>query len=122
MLKVYVYQKCARCRQAVNWLDAAGLRYHAFPIRTAPPSVEELRRMSAFLGGRLPALLNTSGQDYRALNFKAIWPLLSEPALFERLTENGNLIKRPFLIDQDFGLVGFKQLEWQDTFMQHGRL
>ena len=95
MLKLYVYQKCARCRQAVNWLDAAGLRYHAFPIRIALPSVEELRRMSEFLGGRLPALLNSSGQDYRVLNFKAIWLLLSETALFERLTENGNLIKRP---------------------------
>jgi arsenate reductase len=122
MLKVYVYKKCDRCRQAVDWLDAAGLRYRAFPIRTTPPSIEELRRMSAFLEGRLQALLNTAGRDYRALNFKAIWPQLSETALFERLTENGNLIKRPFLIDQDFGLVGFKQGEWQDTFMQHGRL
>ena len=78
--------------------------------------------MSAFLEGRLQALLNTSGRDYRALNFKAIWPQLSETALLERLTENGNLIKRPFLIDQDFGLVGFKQGEWQHTFMRHGRL
>ena len=90
MLKIYVYQKCDRCRQALRWLDGSGIHYDAMPIRTSPPSVEELRRMLFFLDGRRQKLLNTSGKDYRVLYFKSILPDLSDEALFERLTENGN--------------------------------
>lgn len=122
MLKIYVYQKCDRCRQAVRWLNVSGINYDAIPIRTSPPSEEELRRMLIFLDGRRQKLLNTSGSDYRVLNFKAILPDISDQALFERLAENGNLIKRPFAIDECFGLVGFKVDEWQRVFMQQGRL
>jgi Spx/MgsR family transcriptional regulator len=122
MLKIYVYQKCDRCRQALRWLDVSGIHYDAMPIRTSPPSVEELRSMLFFLDGRRQKLLNTTGKDYRVLNFKTILPDLSDEALFERLAENGNLIKRPFAIDEAFGLVGFKVDEWQHVFRQQGRL
>lgn len=78
--------------------------------------------MLIFLNGRRQKLLNTSGRDYRALNFKTCLPNLNDEALFERLADNGNLIKRPFLIDPEFGLVGFRPDEWQATFTQYGRL
>ena len=81
MLKIYVYQKCDRCLQAFVLVGCSGIHYDAMPIRTSPPSIEELRRM-LFLDGRRQKLLNTSGKDYRVLNFKTILPDLSDEALF----------------------------------------
>lgn len=65
--------------------------------------------------GRLQPLFNTSGQDYRALGLKDKLPALHEAAALKLLTENGNLVKRPFVIDEEKGihLIGFKEEEWK---------
>ena len=36
----------------------------------------------------------------------------------ELLSENGMLIRRPLLIDQDNVLIGFKQAEWDSYFSE----
>jgi arsenate reductase len=69
--------------------------------------------------GELKGLFNTSGQDYRALNLKETLPGLSEPQALALLSENGNLVKRPFALDVTNGiaLVGFKEGEWQQALL-----
>ena len=34
---------------------------------------------------------------------------------FDLLSKNGNLVRRPFLIDGDKVLVGFKQADWENA-------
>jgi arsenate reductase len=34
----------------------------------------------------------------------------------ELLASRGNLVKRPFLLADDFGLVGFKEVDWASAF------
>lgn len=62
--------------------------------------------------GNLKALFNISGRDYREMNLKESLPTLSEDEAFTLLTENGNLVKRPFLIGPNVQRVGFKVEEW----------
>jgi arsenate reductase len=111
-MKIYTYSKCSTCRKATKWLKEQKVVFEEIPIRETPPSVDELRKMFGFIGD-LKKLFNTSGQDYRALGMKDKLPSMSEEEAFELLASNGNLIKRPFLIDTDKGTTGFKEDVWE---------
>ena len=111
-MKVYIYKGCDTCRKAIKWLEAQGFDYEPLPIRETPPAVEELQRMLKFYDGEVKRLFNTSGRDYREMDVKSKFGVLSEDALLQLLAEHGNLIKRPFLLSERHGLVGFKEAEW----------
>ncbi len=113
MLKVYTYQGCSTCRNAVKWLKSQGIAHAEAAIRETPPGLTELRAMRK-ARGQLRLLFNTSGQDYRTLNLKDRLPSMSEDEALELLSRNGNLVKRPFAIDaeQKVFLTGFSEEEW----------
>jgi arsenate reductase (glutaredoxin) len=114
MLTVYTYAPCSTCRNATKWLRARGVRFVEKPIRETPPTPGELRAMLKQLGGsgELRRMFNTAGQDYRALSLKDKLPVMKEADALALLTTNGNLVKRPFLIGPETGLVGFDETEW----------
>jgi arsenate reductase len=116
MLTVYIYQKCSTCRDALKWLDARGIPYQIKAIRETPPSPAELKTALQAYGGDLRKLFNSSGIDYRDLNLKDQLPTLGEADAFGLLTQNGNLVKRPFLIGAGKALVGFKPDVWSSAF------
>ncbi len=113
MPTVYVYQKCGTCRDALKWLDQKGIASEVKAIRETPPTPAELKVALAAVGGDLRRLFNTSGVDYRELGMKDKLPSMSEPEALELLSKNGNLVKRPFLIDGQKVLIGFKEAEWR---------
>ncbi|MNL83337.1 ArsC family protein [compost metagenome] len=43
-------------------------------------------------------------------------PSMSEAEAIKLLSENGKLVKRPFVIGNDTHLVGFKEDEWKKNF------
>jgi arsenate reductase len=116
-MKIHTYAKCDTCRKAVKWLREKGLVFEEVPIRETPPSPDELQRMLAIYKGDLRRLFNTSGRDYRALAIKDRLPSLSDDEAIALLAGNGNLIKRPFLLDGDRGLVGFREEEWEKVLV-----
>ncbi len=113
---VYTYANCSTCRDAVKWLRARGVDFVERPIYESPPSVAELRRMLAFQGGNLRRLFNTSGQVYRELGLGAKLPAMPEAGALALLTGNGRLVKRPFVLGERFGLVGFDPAAWARVF------
>ncbi len=112
-MKFYEYKGCDTCRRAKKFLAARGLAFEAIPIREQPPTKPELKRMLAIYGGDLRRLFNTSGGDYKAMKLAERLPTLTEAEALELLAANGNLVKRPFLLTDTSGLVGFKQPEWE---------
>jgi arsenate reductase len=64
--------------------------------------------------GDVRKILNTSGVEYRAMGLKDRLASITTDEIFTLIQENGNLCKRPFLIDQVNGvaLAGFKADEW----------
>lgn len=115
MLKVYAYSGCSTCKSAIKWLKGKSVPFDEIAIRDTPPGVAELKAMLAARGNELRALFNTSGLDYRGLNLKDKLPTMSTDEALTLLASNGNLVKRPFAIDQKAGvfLVGFREEEWQ---------
>lgn len=112
-MKLYEYKGCDTCRRAKKFLEVRGLAFDTIPIREQPPTKAELKRMLAIYGGDLRRLFNTSGGDYKAMSLAERLPKLSVDEALALLTANGNLVKRPFLLTDKSGLVGFKELEWE---------
>ncbi|MCX6854886.1 MAG: arsenate reductase family protein [Verrucomicrobia bacterium] len=113
-MKLFTYQGCSTCKSAVKWLRSHDIAFTEIPIRETAPSVPELAAMLKAQGDELRLLFNTSGQDYRALGMKDTLPSMSTSEALKLLSENGNLVKRPFAIDATKGLylVGFKEEVW----------
>jgi arsenate reductase len=117
MLTIYVYQKCSTCRDALKWLNEHGIAHEVKAIRETPPSPAELKTALKLHGGDIRKLFNTSGMDYRALGMKDKLPAMSEDDAIELLSQNGNLVKRPFVLGKDIALVGFKPETWKKTLL-----
>ncbi len=113
-MKIYAYQGCSTCRNAIKWLRAHDLPFTEIPLRETPPTMAELHAMLTAHGGQLRLLFNTSGLNYRALGLKDKLPSMSTDEALQLLTQNGNLVKRPFAIDSKRGvhLVGFREEAW----------
>jgi arsenate reductase (glutaredoxin) len=111
-MKVYVYQKCSTCRNALKWLEEKGYKPEVAAIRETPPTVDELRLALAAKNGEIRRLFNTSGMDYRDLGMKDKLPGLSEQEALKLLSSNGNLVKRPLLFHGSVILNGFTEKEW----------
>lgn len=117
MLKVYHYEKCSTCRNALKWLDARGIGYDAIPIRETPPTADELRAALRATGKPLKSVVNTSGMDYRALGLKDRLPSMTDDAALDLLATNGMLVKRPFALDVEHGIYlnGFREKDWTEA-------
>lgn len=115
LLKVYEYRNCGTCRKALKFLEAHHVPFHTVAIRETPPSKAELRTMLDCYGGELRRLFNTSGEDYRKLNLKEKLAALSEEEAIDLLSKTGNLVKRPFVLFDGGGFVGFKEDEWREV-------
>ena len=113
MVRVYAYEKCGTCRNALKFLAAHGVKAEVIPIRERPPTKAELKRMLGLMSGELRRLFNTSGTDYKALGMKDRLPGMSEAEAMALLSQNGNLVKRPFLLTRDGGTVGFDEAVWK---------
>ena len=113
-LKFYAYKNCDTCRRARKYLDGKGIKYELIPIREQPPTKAEFKTMLANYHGNIRKLFNTSGGDYKALNLKEKLPNMTTEEAIQLLSENGNLVKRPFAIAGNRGLVGFKEVEWDE--------
>lgn len=72
--------------------------------------------MLVALNGERRRLFNTSGTDYRELKLADKMPAISDAEVFQLLSRNGNLVKRPFLLGPKIGLVGFDEQEWVRAF------
>jgi arsenate reductase len=117
MRTIYIYRNCDSCRKAVKWLEQNGLEHETKPIRETPPSAAELKAALRCYDGDLRRLFNSSGTDYRELGLKQQLPTMTEDEAISLLAANGNLVKRPFLIDGDIILTGFKPELWKSQLI-----
>jgi arsenate reductase (glutaredoxin) len=113
--KVYAYKNCDTCRRALKWLAARGIASDVIPIREQPPTLAELRKMLSAVG-EIRRLFNTSGGDYKSLGLKDRLAAMSDTEALSLLAENGNLVKRPFVLTPTSGIVGFHEEEWERLF------
>ena len=113
---LYLHKKCSTCQKALDFLTVKKLGIEVVDITQRAPSVEELQRMLKFQNGNIKKLLNTSGLLYREMNLSKKIAEMSELEVLELLSRHGMLVKRPFLLGNSLGLLGFKEVEWAQSF------
>lgn len=123
-IRVYEYKNCSTCQKALKFLDSKKIAYEARPIVDQPPAMTELKQMLKYLkdsGGTFKNLFNTSGLQYRELKIgDKIKAGMTEAQALELLAKNGKLIKRPFLLTDSNGTVGFKEEVWSKLLKSSG--
>jgi arsenate reductase len=119
MIKVYEYKNCSTCQKAIKFLEAKKVKFEKTPIVDQPPTMAELKKMLAYLkadGGSFKNLFNTSGQLYREMKISdQLKAGMTEDEAIKLLAQNGKLIKRPFLLTEKSGTVGFKPEVWSEV-------
>lgn len=113
---VYEYQNCSTCKNALKFLDKQKITYERRAIVDQPPTKKELKQMLGHMDGNVRKLFNTSGLVYKEMKLGEKLDSLSVEQALELLAANGKLIKRPFVLGEKVGLVGFKEDEWKKLF------
>lgn len=117
MLKFICYPKCTTCQRAKKWLDDNKQEYELRDIKLDNPTLDELTEWYRKSGLPLKRFFNTSGLLYKSLDLKNKLPEMSEDEMLKLLATDGMLVRRPLLIGDDFVLVGFKQVDWEDKIL-----
>lgn len=115
MINVYVYSKCSTCQKALAFLSKKNVSFIKKEITETPPSLKDLKNMLHHKGN-VRKIFNTSGQLYREMQLNEKLKNLSETEAFKLLSQKGMLVKRPFVLGKDFGLLGFNEAEWDKAF------
>lgn len=108
--KVYEYANCSTCKKALKFLESKKVPFERVDITTTPPTAAELKEMLRHV--ELKKLFNSSGLVYKELKLSEKLPSMSDQEALQLLASNGRLVKRPFVLGRDWGLVGFKQEDW----------
>ena len=120
------YPPCSTCKRARKWLDDHGISYEARHIKEQNPTAAELETWYKKSGLPLKKFFNTSGNVYKEQNLKDRLPEMTEAEQLELLAtdtvgnmrcKGGMLVKRPIVVGEDFVLVGFKEVEWEDKLI-----
>lgn len=109
MSMIYQYPKCSTCRKALKWLESNDLKIEVKDITSQTPSKEELIEIMNKSGLEVKKFFNTSGKIYKERKLKEVVNSLSVDEAAQILSEEGMLIKRPLLIQEDKVLLGFKE-------------
>ena len=118
MLKVYYYQNCDTCKDALRFLKKQLVRADYIDLVERPPGVEELRTMLEFIGGDIKKMFNTSGRLFHAMKIKELLPKLTTDETLNLLSKHGKLIKRPILLGITGCVVGFREKDWMMLAIQ----
>lgn len=112
VLKIYEYTNCSTCKRALRFLLNNRYAVERVDIFRDPPSRSELKKMIAFQGGDFRKVINTAGKVYQEMGLKDKLKGMTEDEVIALLATNGRLVKRPFLLTEKAGLVGFDNAEW----------
>ena len=110
---VLCYPRCGTCKKALKWLEDNGLEYEYRHIVENNPTRDQLQDRYERSGLPSKKFFNTSGLKYKELNLKDRIPEMTEDEIFDLLSTDGMLVKRPILLEGDKVLVGFKVEEWE---------
>ena len=111
----YSYPKCSTCIKASRWLDQNNIKYKFIDIVKEPPSKEFLELALIQFSDDIKKIFNTRGKSFKSIDFDVFD--LTKEKIIKLLSNDGKLIKRPFLIINESKLIlGFKESEYTAIF------
>ena len=93
------------------------MTYEDVHLVESPPTREQIEDFYKKSGLELRKFFNTSGKKYRELGLKDKVKTASEEELLDLLASDGMLLKRPIVTDGEKVTVGFKEEEFEKTWL-----
>ena len=114
----YSYPKCSTCRRASKWLDQNNIKYQFKDIIKEPPTKKYLELALKLSSLNIKKIFNTRGKSFKLIDFDILD--LTKKQIIELLSNDGKLIKRPFLIiNESKLLLGFNDFEYASNFKKN---
>ena len=112
---LYSYPKCSTCRKASKWLNQNNIKYQLIDIVKDPPLKKYLELALIQYSSDKKKIFNTRGKSFKLIDFDILD--LTKKQIIELLSNDGKLIKRPFLIINESKLIlGFNESEYNANF------
>lgn len=112
-MKIYGIKTCGTVKKAVKWFKENGIEYQMIDLREMPPSKDEIKHYHELSGLPIKRFLNTSGKVYRDMKLKDTVQNMSLDEVYQLLSDNPMLIKRPLVVDRNYVITGFKDEAYQ---------
>jgi len=110
----YSYPKCSTCRKASKWLDQNNISYQLKDIVKEPPSKKFLELALIQFSLDIKKIFNTKGKSFKSIEIDFLD--ITKKRIIELLSNDGKLIKRPFLIINESKLIlGFNESEYMSN-------
>ena len=103
------YPKCSTCVKAMKHLEQKNISFEKRDIVLQTPTKEELKEWIERYQQGIKPFFNTAGVMYREMGLKDRVKDMTVEEAAQILSENGMLIKRPLLIDDDRIIIGYKK-------------
>lgn len=100
------YKKCSTCKNIEKLLEEKNISYDYREIDKDLLSPEELKKIKDMAGIDIYKLFNSSGIRYRELNLKDKKKDMTDDEIYELLSTDGMLVKRPILLIDGKAFVG----------------
>ncbi|MDC3118541.1 Spx/MgsR family RNA polymerase-binding regulatory protein [Prochlorococcus sp. AH-716-K03] len=111
----YSYQKCSTCRKASKWLDQNNINYQFIDIIKEPPSKKFLELALIQFSLDKKKIFNTRGKSFQSMDFDIFD--LTKKRIIEILSNDGKLIKRPFLVINESKIIlGYNESDYVSNF------
>ena len=111
----YSYSKCSTSIKASKWLYQNKIKYKLIDIVKDPPPKKFLEEALIQFSLNKKKIFNTRGKSFKSINFDI--KDLSNKKIIELLSNDGKLIKRPFLIiNESKFIIGFNEPEYVEQF------
>lgn len=116
-MKVMGITTCGTYKKAVKWFTDNNVQFEAVNLREKAPSKEEMKKYHMLSRVDIKKFFNTSGKVYRELDLKNKQKEMTLDEIYQLLSENPMLIKRPLVIDGDYVRTGFNEEEYKSKWL-----
>lgn len=105
-MKIFCHPRWSTCKKMISLIEELNVSYEYTDLTKESIDFKLLKDVYNRLNMPIKKLFNTSGVDYRKNNIKELFNKLTEDELLKLICENGMLLKRPFIIDNDKVYIG----------------
>ena len=104
---------CGTCKKAQIYLNEHGVEFEIVDIINSPPTQAQLEKFID--ADNVKPYLNSRSAIYRELKLGQNLP--DKARAIELMLQDSNLIKRPFIIQEETGSFGFKAEEFAEKWV-----
>ncbi|RDU37703.1 transcriptional regulator Spx [Neobacillus piezotolerans] len=109
MLNLYTSPSCTSCRKAKAWLEEHQIDYVERNITKQPLTIEEIKEILRLTYEGTEEIISVNSKTFRKLNIDLESLKLHE--LYQIITENPSMLRRPIIKDEKRMNIGFNEEE-----------